>query len=118
MNTGFICGVDIPRFVEQQLNELEPELDLTFTRLAVLPHQIEDMDLPTRPTKQSDSRSRSFEGESVEVDAIPAPVLRRMVEEAILRHVDDDELAALERIEAAERETMRGFVSTMGGGLA
>ena len=48
---------------------------LTFERIAVTRRQIEEMGLPTRPTKASDTRARRFHGESVEVDAIPAPEL-------------------------------------------
>jgi hypothetical protein len=52
-----------------------------FVRVAVNPEQIEEFDLPTRPTKKTDSRAKTFEGESVEVDAIPPARLRQMVEE-------------------------------------
>lgn len=106
-------GVDIPRFVQEQLVELEPDLDLTFRRLAVLPGQIATMALPTRPTKHSDSRSKSFVGESVEVDAIPAPELRRLVTDAIVSHIDVDEMEGLQRVEDAERETMRTIAASL-----
>lgn len=44
--------------------------------VAVTQDQIDAYDLPTRPTKETDSRSRNFHGESVEVDALPPSVLR------------------------------------------
>jgi hypothetical protein len=71
---------------------VSPNADVTFTRLAVTPGQIEEMRLPTRPTKSTDSRSHGFRGGSVEVDAIPAPALRELVEVAIGQHVDPEAL--------------------------
>lgn len=77
-----------------------------FERLAVTPEQIETLALPTRPTKKSDSRARGFEGESVEVDAIPAGTLRTIVEEAIVGHVDEHHLAVLRVAEESERSIL------------
>ena len=58
-------GVDIPRKVRQTLEEFDCEFE--FECVAVTPDQISSMNLLTRPTKKSDSRSKGFEGESVEV---------------------------------------------------
>jgi hypothetical protein len=99
-------GVDIDRFVERELREYAPECDLTFQRVAVLKHQIEQYGLQTRPTKKSDSRSRSFEGESVEVDAIAPDQLRAICERWITRHIDQDQLERTRAVEEAERETL------------
>jgi hypothetical protein len=74
-----------------------------FERLAVTPEQIVEYDLPTRPTKRSDSRSKGFDGGSVEVDAIPASTLRDIVERAIVQHLDADKIRVLETVEAEER---------------
>jgi hypothetical protein len=59
------------------------KLGLDLTIVAVKPEQIEEMALPTRPTKQSDTRAGSFGDESVELDAIEPDVLRQMVEDTI-----------------------------------
>ena len=74
--------------------------------MAVTVDQIEHFNLPTRPTKKTDSRSKSFEGESVEVDAIPPADLRTLVHNAIVQHIDVPALRALEQTEEAERETL------------
>lgn len=74
-----------------------------FERLAVNEGQIAEMNLLTRPTKRSDTRARSFVGESVEVDAIPAPVLRQLISDAITQHLDVDTWALTERVESQER---------------
>ena len=99
-------GQDIPRMVEENLREMAPKADITFTRLAVNPDQIELLNLPTRPTKKKDSRSKGFIGESVEVDAIEPEVLRRMVEDAITSHINQDALDYQMEVEALERETL------------
>jgi hypothetical protein len=103
-------GVDIDRFVEEQIRELAPDADLTFERVAVTPEQIVQWNLPTRPTKKSDSRCKSFEGESVEVDAIPPDVLRNLCEDCIRQHIDEDSYERLLTVEEAERETFDRFV--------
>src|SRR5262249_29705657 len=53
-------GVFIDRTIDRRLRELAPEAEIHFERLAVLPHQIRELNLPTRPTKRTDSRSRTF----------------------------------------------------------
>jgi hypothetical protein len=103
-------GLDIPRTVEQRIREFAPEAAVTFERVAVTPQQIEELALPTRPTKKTDSRSKGFEGDSVEVDAIKPATLRRMVEECITQHIDRDAYDRLMAVEAAERETLMAIV--------
>jgi hypothetical protein len=77
--------------------------------------QADDWNLPTRPTKTSDSRAKKFEGTSVELDAIPARQLRALVRECIERHADQQQLAILRIAEASEREVLAKFGSTYGG---
>jgi hypothetical protein len=102
-------GVDIPKKVESELRRMAAEVEITFTRLGVNPEQIEELSLPTRPTKKTDTRAKNFTGESVEVDAIPAPMLRDMVQDAILTHVDHLHLRHLRVVEAEERKMLRMF---------
>ncbi len=109
-------GVDIPRFTEAELRRMAPGADITFERLAVTTDQLIEFDLPTRPTKRSDSRSKVFDGESVEVDAIPAPVLRQLVASRIQAHIDQEALDRLLGIEAAEAETLANIAAGMRGG--
>lgn len=77
-----------------------------FERLAVTEGQIYDLGLPTRPTKQSDTRAQSFEGGSVEVDAIPPTVLREIIEEAITDHIDPEALRLTQIAEQSERDIL------------
>ncbi len=99
-------GRDIPRMIVERLEGfgLINHFDFRLELLAVTDAQVEELELPSRPTKRSDTRSRGFEGASVELDAIPAPKLRDIVENAIVDHVDQRELEVLRGVEAEERE--------------
>jgi len=87
-------------------------LIVEFERLAVTPEQIVEYDLPTRPTKASDTRADKFEGESVEVDAIPASELRLIAQHAITQHID---LRALQLTQLAE-DSERDILTRLAGG--
>ena len=108
-------GVDIARFVEKELRHLAPGADITFEKIAVNTTQITELGLLTRPTKKTDSRSKNFAGQSVEVDAIPAPLLRQLVADHIQQHVDQGALDRLLGIEAAEAETLANLAAGMRG---
>lgn len=108
-------GVDITRHVEAEIRKLAPRVDLTFERVAVTRQQIIDFDLQTRPTKKTDSRAKSFEGESVEVDAIPPDDLRDICRRCIEQHVDDDQLERMREVESAERDTLARLAESIEG---
>ena len=99
-------GMGIAEQVRSGLARLAPDVDLTVKRLAVTPEQIAAWQLPTRPTKTTDSRSKTFEGESVELDAIPAPQLRALVQAAIEQHIDRQALRQTLAVEEQERSTL------------
>jgi hypothetical protein len=103
-------GLDIPRKVERDLREFAPDAEIVFERVAITLEQIEELGLQTRPTKRTDSRARSFIGESVEVDAIPPTTLRRMVSDCITRHVDESAYRVLLQAEKSEREVLMNLV--------
>jgi len=102
-------GVDAWRSFGSRVREFAPEADVEFARIAVTPEQIEQLELPTRPTKASDSRAAKFDGESVEVDAIPARTLRQIVREAIEQHLDAGALALTRIVEAEERDGLEAL---------
>lgn len=110
-------GVDAWRSFEVTVRRMLEESgtsgdDVEFTRLAVTPEQIDTMGLPTRPTKRSDTRAAGFTGGSVEVDAIRAPTLREIVNDAIERHIDQEALRITQIAEESERE----ILTRMAGG--
>jgi hypothetical protein len=104
-------GVDIPRNVEARLREFAPDTEIHFERVAVNPEQITALKLPTRPTKKTDSRSKDFQGESVEVDAIPPDTLRALAEECITQHIDARELEVMQVAEKSEQKILTMFAS-------
>lgn len=83
---------------------------VSFESVAVEAWQIEAWGLPTRPTKTSDPNARKFQGESVEVDAIPTAKLRELARACIERHVDVEALERLQTVEAAERDTLTSLI--------
>jgi len=103
-------GVNISKNVEEGLREFAPYTDIHFERVAVTPAQIQAWNLPTRPTKKSDTRAKTFEGESVELDAIPASELREMVNGYILEHIDEETIERLEVAEEAERKSLETII--------
>lgn len=107
-------GEDIPRFVERELRHYAPDADITFERVAVTEAQIGEYDLQTRPTKTTDTRAKTFSGESVEVDAISPNDLRLLARRCIEQHIDWDTLERLERVEDAERKTLQSIALAHG----
>jgi hypothetical protein len=103
---------------QETLNELAPGADITFERVAVTPEQIAAWHLPTRPTKQSDSRAKSFGEVSVELDAIEPNQLRELLQAAIETHLPPDQFAILKAAEADERRQIAGLVGMMQDGGA
>jgi hypothetical protein len=99
-------GVNAGEAIERSLRELAPNAAITFERLAVTPQQIVRWNLPTRPTKPTDTRSKRFGDISVELDAIDPNTLRDIVRHAIEQHLPADQLAVLKVAEASERELL------------
>lgn len=105
-------GEKIPQAMEQRLRQyVRGPFD--FQRLAINPEQIEQYGLPTRPTKRTsamggvNNHALNFEGDSVELDALPAAVLRGMVERFIDCYVDQQALIGLREAENSERDLLR-----------
>ncbi len=101
------AGEDIPRNVEAFLHDNAEDAEIHFEHVAVKPEQIDRWNLPTRPTKDNDHRGRKWKdagkGNSVEVDAIPANQLRKLVRECITQHVNPIDLALTQQQEQEDR---------------
>ncbi len=87
--------------------------DIHFERIAVNVDQIKAWGLPTRPTKKTDTRGKTFKGASVEADAIPPADLRAIVEEAITQHIDKAVLNTTMVAERSEREIVRAWAKQL-----
>jgi len=111
-------GVSIAEKIEEELTARAPDADITVERLAVDREQIDRWNLPTRPTKASDTRAARFRRlhgiDSVELDAIPPDELRGLVRDAIDGHMDSWRLGQFRMVEKEERERLR----SMFGGAA
>jgi predicted acyl esterase len=96
------------------------DCSVNFQRIAILPEHIDQFSLPTRPTKQSDSRARNWTGsECVELDSMPPSELRSLVENAITSLIDWYEWEQLKQVEREEQETLErtlaGFTASQNG---
>jgi hypothetical protein len=79
-------------------------VDVEFVRAAVTPEQIDRWSLPSRPTKRiGNTHAARFDGDSVELDAVPPDHLRGLVRECIEQHIDPHKLAVTVAAEESER---------------
>jgi hypothetical protein len=85
------------------------DADIYFERLAVTREQIDYWELPTRPTKATDTRSKGFGGISVELDAIEPEDLRTLVREAIEQNLPPEQFEILRVAEESERTAIAAF---------
>ena len=107
-------GIGIAETVEERLAEMACPVDVFVERIAATPDQIEEYALITQPVTRSDTRARNFiqrfGTETVELDAIPASEVRRVVREAIERHMGPRRLAFLRMVEEEERDGIRALL--------
>jgi hypothetical protein len=110
-------GVNAGEKIESTLKEMAPDAEIYFERIAVNQDQIDAWDLPTRPTKTTDSRAKDFGTVSVELDAIEPETLRAIVKEAINRHLPEHQLKVLLAAEKSERHSLFSAVQGIWGML-
>jgi hypothetical protein len=107
-------GRDAARDIEAKLRRYAPHAEIHFECPAVTRAQADKWNLPTRPTKQTDSRAKKFDGTSVELDAIPGRRLRDLVRECIERHIDKHQIELLRVAEKSEREIITKWAELCG----
>lgn len=100
----------IIRYAEESLSTY---LDMDFVHSALTPEQIEEWNLPGKPPKPGDSRTANFEGECVELDALPKRQLLGLVEDAILTELDETEYEADLKQEQIDRDEMHEFIKEL-----
>jgi hypothetical protein len=103
-------GVNAGDKIKETLWDMAPNAEIYFERIAVTSEQIEEWDLPTRPTKASDSRAKHFGDISVELDAIEPDTLRTIVRDAIELHLSAEQFEVLKAAEESERELITRLV--------
>lgn len=108
-------GALIPRSLDKTLSELCCRLDCgrpSVIRMALTEPQIEQYRLPTRPTKREGNRhAKNFEGDSVELDALPSRTLRMLVESCIACHILPEQLEALRVTDESERQILKAWAA-------
>lgn len=92
-----------------KLPAFAPSVTWHFERLAVTPEQIAELGLPTRPQKRT-SHAADWDGGAVECDAIPSPIIRQLINEAITQWIDPHVYDSEMMVEAAERDFLRSMV--------
>lgn len=108
-------GVMIPQSLDSRLSEFCERYNCPrpiIQRIALTEQQIIEHRLPTRPTKrEGNTHALKFEGDSVELDALPSGLLRTLVRDCIERHISQAELQVLREAEASERMRLYGFAN-------
>jgi hypothetical protein len=111
-------GCLIPKSIEARLFEFCDKHDCPYPiveRVALTEEQVEEYNLPTRPTKRDGNpHAKDFDGDSVELDALPSSDLRELVRECIERHISPASLEALRAAEDSEREIIEAFACDAG----
>jgi hypothetical protein len=106
-------GQDAIETVRANLPALAPKTrkhGIELQIIAVTPEDIEEFDLPTRPTKRTDTRSSTFGAESVELDAIEPDTLRGMVNDVLESCFPSGAIEAMGAQQEAEREQIRQWI--------
>lgn len=98
------AGVLIDVALERELRQhLSPTVELVFKRLGITEEQIAGFDLPGKPRKETDRRSLHIM-ETVEAEAMPAGILRRILRTEIENLLPPDALAVARVEEQSARD--------------
>ena len=104
-------GALIPEVIRSRMDWFCQRYDCpmpTVERYALTEEQIEQHELPTRPTKRiGNSHAANFHGDSVELDALPSRVLRELVLDCIEQHISATDVDTLRAAEESERELLK-----------
>ena len=103
-------GKIIPEIIERDLRKYAPDAEIHFKRIAITPAQIQDLELLTKPPKSS-THSKGFKGGTVEIEAMPVPVLLGLVRGCIEQHIDQRHLEVTKVAEKSERTLLEGFLA-------
>lgn len=98
------AGVLIDQSLEAEL-KTHLQVPLEMRRVAINEDQITEYDLPTKPRKRGERR-RPDVAATVEAEAMPASILRRMVRNAVEAYLPSGALLAAKEAEASERAVL------------
>ena len=106
-------GRQIPEVLQRKLEKdfaVHVDFEFRFKRLAINEDQIARHNLPQKPGKYADL--------TVELEAMPAPLLRKIIAEAIDQHMPAHMLATLRQTESEERAGMSQIAEAAERGLS
>lgn len=100
-------GLDIEESLQEKLRRFHyaPE-HIEWTRIGITAEQVVSMDLPTTKPKLTNRKKPYPFDWAAEAEALPAVLLRELLDSAISRYVDHDQLEVLRAAEAAERQSL------------
>lgn len=108
-----VISEDVGAFVRDYAKSEVTNSSVEFVRIAVTREQAVLYDLPTAPKKETDSRAKNFEGNTVQCEALPPNTLNRIVQEAIEARIDMDVFRDNQLAEIAERERIAEVLSRL-----
>jgi hypothetical protein len=103
-------GMAIDKQIKRAINQYANGSNVAFIRCAVTETWIDSLNLPTRPPKKTDSRSKGWEGGTVEIEAIPPRKLTYFLNDLIEQVIDQDALEKVKLAEDVERQTLVDFM--------
>lgn len=109
------AGVLIDVALERELRaHLAAGVELHFVRIGITPEQIEEMNLPTKPRKETDRRAQHIRA-TVEAEAMPAGILRDLLCNRIESLLPARALAVAMAEEQSAREYFDRLAEITGG---
>lgn len=97
------AGVLIDQSLQRELRlHLDDDIPLEFERIGINLEQVEQYDLPTKPRKESDTRSQQV-AFTVEAEAMPAKILRGLLREKVESLLPENALAVSKIADESER---------------
>jgi hypothetical protein len=111
------AGRDAARSLHEKLRRFarEETIPVVFEHLAITIEQIEELRLPTRPHKRSTPSDRAWpHAFACELDAMPPDRLRSLVEQAINRHLSQDQLRIERIVQESQREGLLALAGRFG----
>jgi hypothetical protein len=112
-------GKDIDRAVKTEIGRHLEDYEMDnfhFARVAVLAEDVEKYNLPTRPTKETDSRSENFNGDSVELDTMDIRVIKQRVRDCILEDIPEVYMMVALEKERLDQDLIARLVSGLQDG--
>jgi hypothetical protein len=110
-----VIAPTIARHVREILSMLGSDVELSYVHAALTREQVDEFNLPTRPTKRSGNRHalKFDDEESVELDALTTDQLQAMVRLCLLRHIPEEALEELRARQNDEADRAREVISKL-----